>query len=77
MFRNGIVFIPNFGVESIEKIVLFWKIITLNITVKSMFFFLKRKRDLSPVKEQTVVNVDKAVFVGSTRDLIKQIKQVG
>ena len=36
----------------------------------------KRKKDLSPIKEQTIVNVDKAVFVGSTRELINQIKQV-
>ena len=44
---------------------------------KDLLELQKRKRDLSPMKEQTVVNVDKAVFVGSTRDLIKQIKQVG
>jgi hypothetical protein len=44
---------------------------------KDLLELQKRKRDLSPVKEHTVVNVDKAVFVGSTRDLIKQIKQVG
>lgn len=44
---------------------------------KDLLELQKKKKDLSPVKEQTVVNVDKAVFVGSTRDLIKQIKQVG
>ena len=43
---------------------------------KDLIELQKRKKDLSPIKEQTVVNVDKAVFVGSTRELINQIKQV-
>ena len=43
---------------------------------KDLIELQKRKKDLSPIKEQTIVNVEKAVFVGSTRDLINQIKQV-
>ena len=43
---------------------------------KDLIELQKRKKDLSPIKEQTIVNVDKAVFVGSTRELINQIKQV-
>lgn len=44
---------------------------------KDLIELQKKKRDLLPKKEEsTVVNVDKAVFVGSTKDLIKQIKQV-
>ena len=41
---------------------------------KDLIELQKRKKDLSPIKEQTIVNVDKAVFVGSTRELINQIK---
>jgi hypothetical protein len=44
---------------------------------KDLIELQKKKRDLVPVKETSVVNVDKAVFVGSTADLIKQIKQIG
>ena len=40
---------------------------------KDLIELQKRKKDLSPIKEQTIVNVDKAVFVGSTRELINQI----
>jgi hypothetical protein len=43
---------------------------------KDLIELQKRKKDLSPIKEQTIVNVEKAVFVGSTRELINQIKQV-
>lgn len=43
---------------------------------KDLIELQKKKRDLMPQKEQTTINVDKAVFVGSTADLIKQIKQV-
>jgi hypothetical protein len=42
---------------------------------KDLMDLQKKKNDLLPKREETVVNVDKAVFVGSTRDLIKQIKQ--
>ena len=42
---------------------------------KDLMELQKKKNDLLPRKEETIVNVDKAVFVGSTRDLIKQIKQ--
>lgn len=42
---------------------------------KDLLDLQKKKNDLLPKKEETVVNVDKAVFVGSTKDLIKQIKQ--
>lgn len=43
---------------------------------KDLIELQKKKRDLMPQKEQPTINVDKAVFVGSTADLIKQIKQV-
>ena len=43
---------------------------------KDLIELQKRKKDLSPIKEQNIVNVDKAVFVVSTRELINQIKQV-
>ena len=42
---------------------------------KDLMDLQKKKIDLLPKREETIVNVDKAVFVGSTRDLIKQIKQ--
>jgi hypothetical protein len=42
---------------------------------KDLMDLQKKKNDLLPKREETVVNVDKAVFVGSTKDLIKQIKQ--
>ena len=42
---------------------------------KDLLDLQKKKNDLLPKKEETIVNVDKAVFVGSTRDLINQIKQ--
>jgi len=44
---------------------------------KDLIELQKKKRDLSPVKEETPINIDKAVFLGSTADLIKQIKQIG
>jgi len=44
---------------------------------KDLIELQKKKRDLTPIKEKSVVNVDKAVFLGSTADLIKQIKQIG
>lgn len=43
---------------------------------KDLIELQKKKRDLMPQKEQPTITVDKAVFVGSTTDLIKQIKQV-
>jgi hypothetical protein len=42
---------------------------------KDLIELQKKKRDLTPQKEQPQITVDKAVFVGSTSDLIKQIKQ--
>jgi len=36
----------------------------------------KMRKELSPQALQTTVNVDKAVFVGSTAELIKQIKGI-
>jgi len=36
----------------------------------------KMRKELSPRASQTTVNVDKAVFVGSTAELIKQIKGI-
>ncbi len=45
---------------------------------KDLLALQKTRRELSPQAAQpTTVNVDKAVFVGSTAELIKQIKQVG
>ncbi len=45
---------------------------------KDLLALQKTRRDLSPeAVTQPTVNVDKAVFVGSTADLIKQIKQLG
>jgi hypothetical protein len=43
---------------------------------KDLIELQKKKRDLTPQKEQPQITVDKAVFVGSTSDLIKQIKQI-
>ena len=45
---------------------------------KDLLELQKRKRDLNPAEKQQVssVHVDKAVFVGSTADLIKQIKKM-
>jgi uncharacterized protein YegJ (DUF2314 family) len=45
---------------------------------KDLLELQKKKRDLNPAEKQTVspVHVDKAVFVGSTSDLIKQIKNM-
>lgn len=44
---------------------------------KDLIELQKKKRDLMPQREQPQITVDKAVFVGSTSDLIKQIKQIG
>jgi hypothetical protein len=44
---------------------------------KDLLALQKTRKDLSPQAAQPTVNVDKAVFVGSTADLIKQIKQLG
>lgn len=45
---------------------------------KDLLALQKTRKELSPDSmPQTTVNVDKAVFVGSTADLIKQIKQLG
>ena len=44
---------------------------------KDLIELQKKKRDLTPQKDQPQITVDKAVFVGSTSDLIKQIKQIG
>lgn len=45
---------------------------------KDLLELQKKRKELSPeTMPQTTVNVDKAVFVGSTAELIKQIKQVG
>jgi hypothetical protein len=43
---------------------------------KDLIELQKKKRDLMPQKEQPQITVDKAVFIGSTSDLIKQIKQI-
>ena len=45
---------------------------------KDLLALQKARKELSPeAVTQPTVNVDKAVFVGSTADLIKQIKQLG
>lgn len=45
---------------------------------KDLLALQKTRKELSPeAVTQPTVNVDKAVFVGSTADLIKQIKQLG
>jgi hypothetical protein len=44
---------------------------------KDLIELQKKKRDLTPQKDQPQITVDKAVFVGSTSELIKQIKQIG
>jgi hypothetical protein len=43
---------------------------------KDLIELQKKKRDLMHQKEQPQITVDKAVFIGSTSDLIKQIKQI-
>ncbi len=40
---------------------------------KDLMEIQKRKRDLEP-KQSNSMNIDKAVFIGSTEDLIKMIK---
>ena len=41
---------------------------------KDLLEIQKRKQDLEPKKTQNEINVDKAVFVGSTNDLVKMLK---
>jgi hypothetical protein len=41
---------------------------------KDLLEIQKRKQDLEPKKAQNEINVDKAVFVGSTNDLVKMLK---
>jgi len=41
---------------------------------KDLLEVQKRKRDLEPKKTSSDINVDKAVFVGSTNDLVKMLK---
>ena len=41
---------------------------------KDLLEIQKRKRDLRPVETTNNINVDKAVFVGSTKDLVKLLK---
>jgi len=43
---------------------------------KDLIELQKKKRDLTPQKDQPQITVDKAVFVGSTSDLITQITQI-
>jgi hypothetical protein len=42
---------------------------------KDLLEIQKRKRDLQPQITNHTVNVDKAVFVGSTAELLKQLKE--
>lgn len=44
---------------------------------KDLLEIQKRKRDLSVVQKSNDVNIDKAVFVGSTNELMKLIKNKG
>lgn len=50
---------------------------TIADTTKDLYDLQKKTKDLKgeEKKEQTSVNVEKAVFVGSTADLLKQIKE--
>lgn len=50
---------------------------TIADTTKDLYDLQKKTKDLKgeEKKEQTNVNVEKAVFVGSTADLLKQIKE--
>jgi len=41
---------------------------------KDLMEIQKRKKDLQPKSEQNNVNVQNAVFVGSTKDLVKMLK---
>ena len=41
---------------------------------KDLLEIQNRKRDLAPKKTSSDINVDKAVFVGSTNDLVKMLK---
>jgi hypothetical protein len=41
---------------------------------KDLLDLQKKKRDLKPVEAATNINVDKAVFVGSTKELVKLLK---
>jgi hypothetical protein len=41
---------------------------------KDLLDLQKKKRDLRPVEAATNINVDKAVFVGSTKELVKLLK---
>jgi hypothetical protein len=41
---------------------------------KDLLEIQKRKRDLRPVETTNNINVDKAVFIGSTSELIKQLR---
>jgi hypothetical protein len=41
---------------------------------KDLLEIQKRKRDLKPIETTNNINVDKAVFVGSTKDLVKFLK---
>ena len=41
---------------------------------KDLLEIQKRKKDLAPKSESNNLNIDKAVFVGSTAELVKMIK---
>jgi hypothetical protein len=41
---------------------------------KDLLDLQKKKRDLRPVESTNNINVDKAVFVGSTKELVKLLK---
>jgi hypothetical protein len=41
---------------------------------KDLLDLQKKKRDLRPVETSNNINVDKAVFVGSTKELVKLLK---
>jgi hypothetical protein len=43
---------------------------------KDLLEIQKRKQDLQPKVTQQNINVDKAVFIGSTKDLLKQLKEL-
>jgi hypothetical protein len=43
---------------------------------KDLLEIQKRKRDLKPQTTQQNISVDKAVFIGSTTELLKQLKEL-
>lgn len=47
---------------------------TVSESTKDLYDIHKKTKDLKDTKSHTDINVDKAVFVGTTADLLKQVK---